>query len=145
MSFSFELEEIEQAIIGANGYCLKCYYPYAHGSVRSYDHEGGITIVGMEKKQWVYLTCRCSFDYSLRHVLARIKRDEGQASLGTRSEVLPTYCQGGCSYKLAAPESFPAGSYCSMYCCGCCPDRRVSPCQRDKRDGGIIKSLIGSY
>ena len=52
-----------------------------------------------------------------------------------------TKCNGGCEIELSAPEAFPQGSYCSMYCCGCCPDNKASPCQKEKRDGSMFDEL----
>lgn len=50
-------------------------------------------------------------------------------------------CYGGCNYELVAPEAFPSGSYCSQYCCGCCPDAKNSPCQKEKKTGGFFDNL----
>ena len=50
-------------------------------------------------------------------------------------------CAGGCGYTLAAPQAFDPLSYCAQYCCGCCPDAKVSPCQKEKRGKGILAEL----
>ena len=47
-------------------------------------------------------------------------------------------CVGGCGYKLAGGEKLRevflkrGMVYCANYCCGCCPDARISPCQKDR-------------
>lgn len=51
------------------------------------------------------------------------------------------YCAAGCKLILTAPESFPKGSYCAIYCCACCPDKNRSPCQKEVRDGTILENL----
>ncbi len=50
-------------------------------------------------------------------------------------------CAGGCGYILVAPHAFPEDSYCSKYCCGCCPDAKASPCQKEKQSGSILEQL----
>ena len=38
---------------------LKCFCGSAlyGGTVKSYDHDGGVTVKGFKERQWVYLTC----------------------------------------------------------------------------------------
>jgi len=50
-------------------------------------------------------------------------------------------CISGCGYTLSAPELFSPESYCAKYCCGCCPDARASPCQKEKLQGTMFDEL----
>lgn len=50
-------------------------------------------------------------------------------------------CSGGCGYELVAPNAFPKESYCAKYCCGCCPDTKTSPCQKEKVSGSFFDNL----
>lgn len=49
------------------------------------------------------------------------------------------YCAGGCGIILAKPKIFPMGSYCKIYCCSCCPDKKRFPCQKEVRDGTFFR------
>lgn len=51
------LDEIEKKIRKAHGKCYKCKREIKYGTIRSYDHEGGIKVKGFRKKQWVYFLC----------------------------------------------------------------------------------------
>jgi hypothetical protein len=44
-----------------------------------------------------------------------------------------------CSQELAA---FPEGSYCSKYCCRCCPHSKTSPCQKEQREGSFLDNFV---
>lgn len=40
--------------------------------VKSYDHAGGVPIVGKTENQWVYVTCEnCKYDWAWHKLLAR--------------------------------------------------------------------------
>lgn len=30
---------------------------------------------------------------------------------------------------------------CNTYCCGCCPYSKVSPCPKEKKEGGVVEAL----
>jgi len=49
-------------------------------------------------------------------------------------------CKGGCGYKITIVPKFE-GMYCNQYCCGCCPDAKKSPCQKERKFGGPIENL----
>jgi len=34
------------------------------------------------------------------------------------------------------------GLYCENYCCNHCPDKHVSPCQNEKKFGGLMENLM---
>lgn len=49
-----------------------CYYCRGHGeighlgAIEHYDHEGGWTVEGFQRKQWLYKTCmRCGYQWAL--------------------------------------------------------------------------------
>lgn len=58
-------------------------------------------------------------------------------------------CVGGCGYNLTTDkegklrEKFLERGmvYCANYCCGCCPDSKVSPCQKERIEGRVIENL----
>lgn len=58
-----------------------------------------------------------------------------------------TECAGGCGYILAMNEDLRkvfierGQHYCAKYCCGCCPDAKISPCQKERISGGVLESL----
>lgn len=40
--------------------------PKIPAKIKSYDHDGGYTVEGFEKKQWLYVTCKsCGYDWSV--------------------------------------------------------------------------------
>lgn len=51
------------------------------------------------------------------------------------------FCAGKCGTPLAKPEVFPKGTYCSIYCCSCCPDSKRFPCQMEVREGTFLEKL----
>lgn len=48
----------------------------------------------------------------------------------------------GCGTELTYVKRFE-GLPCNKYCCGkCCPYAKVSPCPKEKREGGITEALL---
>jgi len=71
------LEEIEQLILEHGGKCVNCGAKLRKGSIRSYDHLGGIRVQGKEAPQWVYFHCsKCKLDSALWKVLDQINAEE---------------------------------------------------------------------
>ena len=71
------LQEIEDLIIKNNGHCVHCHRKIKKGSIRSYDHDGGIYVKNKLKKQWVYFHCYwCFIDSSVDKVIRMIQARE---------------------------------------------------------------------
>ena len=47
--------------------CRFCGYEgLKHLKIHSYDHDGGWSVQGYDRKQWLYVTCpKCCFDWAL--------------------------------------------------------------------------------
>nr|MDO8088599.1 hypothetical protein [Candidatus Sigynarchaeum springense] len=52
-------------------------------------------------------------------------------------------CFGGCGLSITTVPAFN-GLYCNDYCCACCPDKRVSPCQKEQVHGTMFDVLAKS-
>ena len=50
---------------------------------------------------------------------------------------------GKCGHEIYHVPRFK-GLYCFVYCCNCCPDKYISPCQNEKKFGGLMENLIKS-
>ena len=71
------LKEIAVAIVQKNGECVSCGHPFDLDDIMTYNHNGGITVKGYDKKQWVYFHCKhCDYDSALWKVEQRIKSGE---------------------------------------------------------------------
>lgn len=55
------------------------------------------------------------------------------------SKLEKTEC-AGCDYQITIIPAFE-GLYCNKYCCACCPDAKVSPCQKEKKFGDVVENL----
>lgn len=51
--------------------CPDCAAPLPHG-LKSYDHDGGYTVVGFDKPQWLFIECiRCDYQWALWKLFKR--------------------------------------------------------------------------
>lgn len=70
------LQEIEDKIIANDGKCanISCNRKIQEGTIRNYDHKGGIQVKGYTQKQWVYFECYwCQIPSSIQKVMRAIK------------------------------------------------------------------------
>lgn len=71
---AYSLREIEDIVMRNMGKYLCCERLIRKNSIRSYDHEGGIEVIGFDKKQWVYFHCnKCDHNSSLNKVIHNIE------------------------------------------------------------------------
>jgi len=69
----FSLSELEEIVINRGGQC-NADHVLGAGSIRSYDHTGGMPVRGFTNKQWVYFECaKCGDEISIVHVLTALK------------------------------------------------------------------------
>ncbi len=72
------LSQIAEQIEALNLNCHWCDTPIVAGSVRSYDHSGGVEVDGFDAKQWVYFRCtkrKCGYDWSLVKLQMQAERE----------------------------------------------------------------------
>lgn len=69
----YEILELVDKLIDDDSFdCLNCNHELYMSNSSNYDHDGGIFLVGYERKQWLYFTCsECKYQNAVGKLMAK--------------------------------------------------------------------------
>ena len=75
--YTLSLQEIAQRVVKKEISCPTCQRKFRPGDINNYPHEGGWSVLGLVKKQWIYFVCKaCKTALNLNKILRLIELQE---------------------------------------------------------------------